>query len=158
MPAEFQKAMDHTLIGLQNTFCFFDGSIIITTGSESKHKDYVIKCLKKIEIDNLLISLEKCYFAKSEIEWLGKKINQTGILSIESKTAALFVISLPNTLKRLRSFLCSVHHIIKLIATLEQIPQLVGIQLQYFSGSLCTAEVRNNAKDWKLLGFALSID
>ena len=39
MPAKFQKAMDYTLIGLQNTFCFFDGSMIITTGSEFDYKD-----------------------------------------------------------------------------------------------------------------------
>ena len=29
MPAEFQKAMDYTLIGLENTYCFLDHILIV---------------------------------------------------------------------------------------------------------------------------------
>ena len=46
MPAEFQKAMDYKLIGLQNTYCFLDDRIIVRTGSETNHLAYVTKCLK----------------------------------------------------------------------------------------------------------------
>ena len=46
MPAEFQKAMDYTLIGLQNTYCLLDDIIIVSTGTEAKHLTYVYKCLK----------------------------------------------------------------------------------------------------------------
>ena len=35
MPAEFQKALDYTLVVLQNNYCFLDDIIIIRTGSES---------------------------------------------------------------------------------------------------------------------------
>ena len=45
MPAEFQKAMDSTLIGLQNTYCFLDDIIIVITGTEADHLAYVHKCL-----------------------------------------------------------------------------------------------------------------
>ena len=34
MPAEFQKAMDYTLIGLKYTFCFLDDILIVNKGSE----------------------------------------------------------------------------------------------------------------------------
>ena len=44
MPAEFQKAMDYTLVGLQNTYCFLDDIIIVSMGSESDHMTYVTKC------------------------------------------------------------------------------------------------------------------
>ena len=43
MPAEFQKATDYTLIGLQNTFCFSEGILIVSTGSLNEHKSYVMK-------------------------------------------------------------------------------------------------------------------
>ena len=46
MLAEFQKAMDYTLIGLQNTYCFLDDIIIVNTGTETDHLAYVTKCLK----------------------------------------------------------------------------------------------------------------
>ena len=38
MPAEFHKAMDYTLIGLQNTYCFLDDILIVSKGSLNEHK------------------------------------------------------------------------------------------------------------------------
>ena len=121
MPAEFQKAMDYTLISLQNTYCFLDDIIIVSTGTEADHLAYVHKCLKKLDEDNLRINLQKCHFAKSEIEWLGYKFTQTGISPLESKTAAILTIPPPTTLKPLRSFLGSVHYIGKFISHLAQL-------------------------------------
>ena len=44
MPAEFQKAMDYTLVGLTNTYCFFDDIIVVTKGSKELHIEYVYNC------------------------------------------------------------------------------------------------------------------
>ena len=104
MPAEFQKAMDYTLIGLQNTYYCLDDIIIVSTGTEADHLAYVFKCLKKLDDDNQRINLQKCHFAKTQIEWLGYKFTQTGISPLESKTAEILSIPPPTTLKRLRSF------------------------------------------------------
>ena len=49
MPAEFQKAMDYTLIGQQNTYRFLYDIIIVSTGTETDHLAYVTKCLKKLD-------------------------------------------------------------------------------------------------------------
>ena len=121
MRAEFQKAMDYTLIGLQDTKCFLDDIIIVSSGTETDHLACVTKCLKRLDEDNLRISLQKCRFAKTEIEWLGYKFTQTGISPLESKTAGILVIPPPTTLKRLRSFLGSVYYIGKFIPHLAQL-------------------------------------
>ena len=47
MPAEFQKDVDYTLIGLQNTYCFLNDIIIVSTGTEADHLANVFKCLEK---------------------------------------------------------------------------------------------------------------
>ena len=47
MPGEFQKAMDYTLIGLKNKFCFLDDIFIVSKGPEEDHFQLVIDCLKK---------------------------------------------------------------------------------------------------------------
>ena len=80
--------MNFTLIGLRNTVCFFDDFLTVSTRSETERIDYVIERLKKLNEDNLCIILQKCQ--KSEIDWVGYKFTQTGILPIESKTAAFF--------------------------------------------------------------------
>ena len=121
MPAEFQKAMDFTLVGLQNIYCFLDDIIIVSTGTEKDHLAYVTKCLKKLDEDNLRVNLHKCHFAKTEIEWLGYKFTQTGISPLDGKTAAILTIPTPTTLKRLTSFLGSVHYIGKFIPHLARL-------------------------------------
>ena len=57
MPAEFQKAMDYTLIGLINTYCFLDDILIVNKGSLEEHKNYVMKCLQRLDDENLRIQL-----------------------------------------------------------------------------------------------------
>ena len=69
----------------------------------------------------LRINLPKCHFAKLEIDWLGYHISQSGISAIESKTSAILALEAPKTLKKLRSFLGSVHYIGKFIRNLVQI-------------------------------------
>ena len=47
MPAAFQKDMDFTLVGLDNTHCFLDDIIIIVSrGSKYDHLKLVYECLK----------------------------------------------------------------------------------------------------------------
>ena len=62
-PAEFQKANDCTLAGLDNTFCFLDDILIVSRSGIEKHLDLVRKCLIKLDQANLLINLAKCHFA-----------------------------------------------------------------------------------------------
>ena len=78
-------------------------------------------CLKRLDDENLRINLPKCNFGKLEIDWLGYRISQSGISPLESITAAILAIEAPKTLKKLRSFLGSVHYIGKFIPNLAQI-------------------------------------
>ena len=71
LPAEFQKAMDYTLVGLTNTYCFLDDILIVRKRSKESHIQYVYKCLQKLDADNRRINLSKCHFAKHQINWLG---------------------------------------------------------------------------------------
>ena len=121
MPAEFQTAMDYTLVGLSNTYCFLDDIIVVSKGIKESHLKYVYDCLRKLEADNLRINLSKCHFAKHQINWLDFTFSQSGVKPIESKTAAIAEIKAPKTLKQLRSFLGSVHHLSKFIPNLAKI-------------------------------------
>ena len=115
MPAKFQKALDSTLVGLSNTCCFLDDTIIVSRGSQSEHLDLVYKYLKKLDQENFAINLKKCHFLKSEIICLGHHITQTGIRPTISKTSALSKLKRPRNAKQLKSFLVSVHHVTKFV-------------------------------------------
>ena len=63
MPAEFQKAIDCTLAGLNRTFCFLDDILIVSRSGIEQHLDLVRKILIKLDQENLRINLAKCHFA-----------------------------------------------------------------------------------------------
>ena len=122
MPAEFQKEMDYTLIALENTHCFLDDILIVSKVSEEDHLQLaLLDCLKKLNADNLRINLPKNHFAKQEISWLGYNFTQSGTSPLESKTSAILSLQPPNTFKKLRSFLYSIHYISKFTPNLAQL-------------------------------------
>ena len=57
LPAEFQKTMDYTLIGLKNTYCFLNDIWIVSKGSLEELKYYVMNCLKRLDDENLRINI-----------------------------------------------------------------------------------------------------
>ena len=134
--------MDYTLIGLENTYCFLD-ILIVSKGSLIDHKNYVMKCLQRLDDENLRINLPKCHFGKLEIDWLGYHISQEGISPLESKTAPILALEAPKTLKKLRSFLGSVHHIGKFIPNLAQISHPLRPLLRKSSKFIRTTEHEN---------------
>ena len=143
MPAEFQKAMDYTLIGLQNTYCFLDDILIVRKGSLTEHKSYVMKCIQRLDDENFRINLSKCHFGKLEIDWLGYHISESGILPLETKTAAILALEAPKTLKKLRSLLGSILYIGKFIPNLSQISHPLRPLLRKSSKFFWTAEHEN---------------
>ena len=131
MPAEFQKAIDYTLIGLKNTYCFLGDILIVSKSSLGEHKHYVRKCLQQLDNENLRIQLPKCHFGKF-------------ISPLESKTAAILILEAPYPLEKLlRSFLGSVHYIGKFIPNLAQISYPLHPLLKKSSKFILTAEHEN---------------
>ena len=60
MPAEFQKAIDLTLTNCTKTHACLDDILIVTKGSLDVHKQKLQLVLKKMDEENLAISLDKC--------------------------------------------------------------------------------------------------
>ena len=143
MAAEFQKAMDFTLIGLKITHRLLDDILVVIKGSLKEHKDYVMSCLRRLNDENLEINLPKCHFAKLEIDWLGYHISQLGISPIECNMSAILALEAPENLKKLRSFLGSVHYIGKFIPNLAQISHPLRLWLKKTSKFIWT-EARKN--------------
>ena len=58
MPTEFQKAMDRTLNGLRNTFCYLDDVLIVSIGSAEEHNKLVHEAAQRLydEVFSLKLS------------------------------------------------------------------------------------------------------
>ena len=123
MPATFQKTIDKTLEGISSKFAFLDDILVITKGSIREHENELDNIFKKLNSEGLAINLQKCEFAKTNIEWLGFTITTNGIKPLITKTEAITKLDNPKTLKQLRSFLGSVHHVTKFIPKLAKLSE-----------------------------------
>ena len=121
MPATFQKAIHYTVNNINSAHAFLDDIIIIAKGSRDNHEKEIMKVLSRLDKENLAISLHKCEFAQMEIIWLGYKISPNGIIPTEKKTKSIAEMDQPHTLKQLRSFMGSIHHMIKFIPKLSEL-------------------------------------
>ena len=50
MPAEFQKAMDYTLVGLSKTYCFLDDIIVVSKGTKESHLKTSTNALRNLRL------------------------------------------------------------------------------------------------------------
>ena len=123
LPVTFQKAIDKILDGSKNYFAFLDVIPTATKGKSREHEEAVDIILNKLDIEELAKSLRKCESAKPTIEWLGFKTTPHGVTPLISKTEALQNLDPPKTLKQLRSFMCSIHHLIKIITKLAEMSE-----------------------------------
>ena len=95
--------------------------MIVSKGLEAKHKQYVSNCLKRLDDENLRINLQKFYFSKLEIDWLGNHFTNRASRPSRAKPLQSFFLEASKTLKEFRSFLGSVQYIGKFIPNLAQI-------------------------------------
>ena len=123
MPATFQKTIDKTLEGCKNYFAFLDDILIATKGRLKAHEEILDTILDRLNKESLAISLQKCEFAKPTDEWLGFNVTPHGVTPLITKTEVLLKLEPPKTLKQLRSFMRSIHHLTKFIPNLAEISE-----------------------------------
>ena len=91
----------------------------MTTGSKAEHKAELIKTLTSLEEEGFKLSLKKTELFKKEIEWIGHKIDQTGIRPVQDKLESIKRLNTPKTEKELKSFLGAIQYLSKYIENLS---------------------------------------
>ena len=120
MPAEFQKAIDLTLTNCTNTYAYLDNILIVKKRSTELHQQKLKAVLKKLDRENLAISLEKCKFTCKQIKWLGFNITSEGTTPLIRKIEAIEKLSTRKTFMQLKNFMGSIHHLTRYIPYLAQ--------------------------------------
>ena len=79
MPTEFPKFIDNLLKEFPQANAFIDDILIACKETKVEHIALVEKIFKKLDVSNVSLKLRKCEFAKTEWEWLGYRIGESGI-------------------------------------------------------------------------------
>ena len=100
----YQRWMDSLLDGLENTFCYLD-DILVWGKDERQHMATLRSLFERLQDAGLSLSLKKCKFGVSSVDFLGYKVDKTGILPLEKKVQAIQNYPAPTKQKELLAFL-----------------------------------------------------
>lgn len=102
----FQKLMNDCLDELVGTSCYvYLDDIIVYGRTRQEHDNNLKAVLTRLNEWKLKVKLSKCQFLTNEINFLGHRITPNGVGMMVEKINALNSLKVPNTTRRLRSFL-----------------------------------------------------
>ena len=103
IPTIFQEKIDQTLENKHPAW--LDDILVVTKGTKEQHTRELIEVLTKLGNATYRLSENRTEFYKTEIEWVGLKIDQNGTRPLQDKLKAIQEIKEPKKEKELKSFL-----------------------------------------------------
>ena len=100
----FQRYVDQALRGLDFVFVYID-DILIASENREQHLEHIEVVLERLQKYGLKISLEKCHFLQSQVNYLGFEITTDGCKPLQSNIDGISTFTTPNDYKSLRRFL-----------------------------------------------------
>lgn len=113
-PGLFQSFMENILKDLKGVVVYFD-DILVFGETLSEHNNNLSKVLERLEKNGLSVSLEKCFFAREKVQFLGYELDENGIYVAPEKGRVIMEIKPPSNVTELRSFLGLVNYYAKFI-------------------------------------------
>ena len=105
-PATFSRLMDRVLAGLHWETClFYLDDIIVFSSTWEEHLARLRQVFERLRHANLKLGANKCTFAAKEVNYLGHRVTEEGLLPDSSLLAAIREIHPPKTATEVRSFL-----------------------------------------------------
>ena len=103
-PNSYQKAMSAIFEGIQDLFIYMD-DLLIYSKSQEDHEKTVEEVLKRLHENGIAISLHKCEWNRQEVDYLGYRVSEKGLLPLPKKVDAILKIEPPKKQKDLLAFL-----------------------------------------------------
>lgn len=100
----FQRFINKVLANLDYAFAYLD-DICIASKSREEHDKHLKVVLDRLRDHGLVINADKCEFYMTIVEFLGHKLDKSGITPLESKVELIKDFPRPSTSKQLRRFL-----------------------------------------------------
>jgi len=104
IPAIWQRRMETVLQDLPNVLSFFDDILVFAEGFENLLSALDIT-LERIRAHGLKLNRKKCVFAAPSVEFLGHKIDASGVRKSDKHIAAIKDAPKPSTREELQLFL-----------------------------------------------------
>ena len=108
-PSTWQKLLEHTLRDVPNCFIYLDD--VLCFGKTKADHDKTLKDIFKRLADNgMALSIDKCKFGQSEVDYLGYRVNSGGIRPLERKLDSLKKFKTPTCQKDVLHFCGAINY------------------------------------------------
>ncbi|CAK1595379.1 unnamed protein product [Parnassius mnemosyne] len=115
-PSCFQQMMNRVLGNLRfEKIILYLDDILIVSQTEVENLELLEKVLQIFKENGLTLNLKKCHFLKTDIEFLGYRINSEGIKPSEGKVNAVKDFPIPKSVHQVRQFLGLISYFRKFI-------------------------------------------
>ena len=104
-PSVFMLLMNTVLKGLDSFAIAYLDDVIIFSENAEDHQKHIQAVFDRLREHNLKLKLKKCNFFAQEIEYLGFKVGQNGILPNPDKVAAIQTLPAPTCVREVRAFI-----------------------------------------------------
>ena len=102
--SSFQRLMNKVLKGLKNCSVYID-DILLYTESWEEHLSLLEEVFRRLDEANLTINLTKSHFVQSSVEYLGFKIGNGQVKTVEAKVNDIVNLPTPTNRKEILRFL-----------------------------------------------------
>ena len=102
--ATFQRFMDNAFMNCNHVFIYMD-DILVFSNNEEDHKSHLREVFEILHNNDLKISLDKCEFMKTEIDFLGFSVSKEGLKPTKEKNIVITEFPEPTNSQQLRRFL-----------------------------------------------------
>lgn len=117
-PSKFQKLVDSVLAGIDGVVALLD-DVVIGAPDEETLRKRVIEVFERFKKAGLTLSEKKCEFGKESIEYLGFRIDASGLHSTEEKIKSIVMAPNPKNVKDLQAFLGFVNYLARFLPSLS---------------------------------------
>ena len=101
---DFQRLMDAILGDVPRVFVYID-DILVASESLEQHLEDLALVFKILSENGLIVNRAKCVLGKPSLDFLGYRVDSTGIAPLEDRVAAIREMKPPKTVKDLQSYL-----------------------------------------------------
>ena len=106
---DFQRLMDQIFGTIPFVFVYID-DILVASSSPEEHLEHLEVVFKLLEENGLVVQRPKCILGQPSLEFLGYKLDATGITPLEDRVDTIRSSKPPTTVKELQRFLGMINY------------------------------------------------
>ena len=100
---DFQRLMDSILGDLPYVFVYID-DILVASDSMEEHLEHLKQVFQILSDNGMIVNRSKCVLGKSSLDFLGYRVDATGISPLPERVETIRATAPPTTIKELQRF------------------------------------------------------